>query len=149
MSGKVLLFTPMDPNVTYKPPKRHYGGDCGYDLTVAKGAVIAPRSFAQISTNIRVALPVGTWDMVMGRSSSFYKRGLVIDPGIIDGGWRGELFGMAYNLTDQSVVVKPGERVAQFIIFSLITPECREVGPDDFPTGERGENGFGSTGGIS
>lgn len=151
MKGKnsEILFSVVNPSVIHECPKRHYSGDCGYDLTAVNSIIVSPKSFAQVSTNIRVSLPSGTWGMIIGRSSSFYKRGLMVYPGIIDGGWTGELFGMVYNLTEHPVIIKPGDRVVQFIVFNLVIPECKEVSAEDFPTGERGENGFGSTGGIS
>ncbi len=145
-NGK-LVFTSVDPNRKHHEPKRHYGGDAGFDLTVSHMVTVMPQSFAQVPSNIRVALPKGCWGMIMGRSSTFFKRNLLVNTAVIDNGWRGELWAMVYNPTNSPVTVTPGERLIQLILFNLVTPEVLEVEPEAFPEGERGVLGFGSTGG--
>lgn len=142
-----LIFTVADPNVKHHPPKRHYSGDAGFDLTVSRTVTVMERSFAQVPSNIRIAFPPGVWGMITGRSSTFFKRNLLVNTAIIDNGWRGELWAMVYNPTEKPVHVMPGERLIQVILFNLVLPEIIEVDPKEFPKGERGEKGFGSTGG--
>jgi dUTP pyrophosphatase len=80
------------------------------------------------------------------------KRGLMVLEGIIDAGFRGELFSFVYfpvgvNIGEQMVdhqMIKAGESVAQLII-QRVEPvywsERREL-----PESDRGERGFGSSG---
>lgn len=142
-----LLVAPCDPTRPFFPPQRFYEGDAGYDLSASQRIVVAPGAFAQIPTNVRVALPHGTWGMVIGRSSTFYKRNLLVNTAIIDNGWTDELFGVVYNPTSRRVYIGIKERLVQLIIFNLITPGYDLV--ETLPARERGSKGFGSTGGMN
>lgn len=146
MPTNKILFTPADPDRPYYPPVHHYGTDAGFDLTVVQTVVVPQHGFAQLPSNIRVALPPGIWAMILPRSSTFYKRNLMVNSAVIDNGWRGELFGLVYNPMDKNVVVKVGERLYQLVLFKLITPTFLEVAGAELPEGDRGEHGFGSTG---
>lgn len=141
-----LLIKRCDENRPFAPPERHYEGDAGYDLPSSARITVYPSAFAQIPTNIQVALPRGCWGLVVGRSSTFHKRNLIVNPGIIDNGWTDELFGVVYNPTERKVIVNKGDRVVQLIIFNLITPKMLIVGV--MPERDRGSKGFGSTGGM-
>ncbi len=125
-------------------PYRRYHGDCGYDLFVAKTTVIPAGEFGDVPTNIRCQMPVNTWGLIIGRSSTFRKRHLLVIPGIIDNGYRGELFTGVFNMNAEEAVVEVGERLAQFILMPLVTPEVCFGKVDQT---DRGDKGFGSTGG--
>ena len=124
-------------------PVRHYSGDCGHDLFVAAHTVIPPGEFRDVSTNVRCELPYGTWGLIIGRSSTFRKRRLLVIPGIIDNGYRGELFTAVFNMNGSDAVLDAGDRLAQLIIMPLVTPRI-EVG--EVNDSDRGDKGFGSTG---
>lgn len=132
------------PKDDFTLPTRHYGGDAGYDLYVSRTVTVEPGLWVNIPTNTAVALPVGCWALIMGRSSTFHTKRLIVNPGIIDNGWRGELFSAVYNPTKSAVVVRRGERVTQLIVMQLTTPMIQRVGK--LREGDRGEAGFGSTG---
>lgn len=127
-------------------PSRKYSGDCGYDLFVTKSTVIPAGEFRDVPTNIRCRMPVGTWGLIIGRSSTFRKRHLLVIPGIIDNGYRGELFTGVFNMNHSDVTVGAGDRLAQFILMPLITPEVVFGDVDGIHATDRGEKGFGSTG---
>jgi dUTP pyrophosphatase len=132
---------------------KHYDGDVGFDLPVSRDVTIQPGEWSDVPSGVKIALPPGYWALIIGRSSTFTKRGLIVNPGcgVIDNGWRGELFCMAYNITRGVVHVKRGERLAQFLpqCISPIMPQVQIVEPHYFPAGTRGEKGFGSTGGFN
>lgn len=138
-------FTTIDAELPWMAPSRHYPGDAGYDLSCSEEYRIKPGQLATVRTNIAVALPFGVWAMVTGRSSTFHKLGLITNTGIIDQGYRGELFASVFNTSkDHDVVVHVGDRLIQLIMFPLITPSMyysHKLEPSD-----RGVNGFGSTG---
>src|SRR4051812_39114440 len=100
-----LLYKRCEEGRWFAPPKRHYEGDAGYDLSASTRIVVFPKAFAQIPTNIQVAIPTGCWGMVAGRSSTFYKRNLICNLAIIDNGWTDELFGVVFNPTDRKVII--------------------------------------------
>lgn len=126
-------------------PRRAYDDDAGVDLNTAIGVVIEPRGFADIHTQVAaVELPPGYWGLVTGRSSTLRQRGLLVPNGVIDPGWRGPLYVGAYNLTDEPVTVKVGDRIGQLILVPLRPAPIVTV--DAVSEHDRGVNGFGSSG---
>jgi dUTP pyrophosphatase len=125
-------------------PQRHHRGDAGYDLIVEYDTNIWPGKFVDVSLGISVELPPGTWGMLTGRSSALRKRGILVSTGIIDNGYRGELFAGCQNLSEEKVALKKGERVAQLILMPLTVPLVSRVSA--LTTTDRGSAGFGSTG---
>lgn len=141
-----LMFRPADKNKKYFEPIRHHEGDAGYDLTAIGMTSVHPKCFAQVPTNLIVQPPPGTWALITGRSSTFFKMNLIVNPGIIDNGWRGELLATVFNPTDRIINVMLGQRVCQLILMRLIVPPAVHSEPEDMDAGDRGTNGFGSTG---
>ena len=127
-------------------PVRTYEGDAGFDLIVAAGVVILPGEFFDVPAGIRVELPPGVWAMITGRSSTLRRRKLLISQGIIDNGWRGELFAGCWNLGDKTARIERGERLAQLIPFHQASLDMRLMQVDRLSSSDRGEAGFGSTG---
>ena len=149
-----LAFAPAKPGVTEVKydthmqsllPTRGYADDAGLDLYISEDTVIGPHEFADVPSGVRVDIPNGHWLFIVGRSSTLRKRGLLVNPGIIDAGWTGELFSGVQNLTDEEVLLYAGDRVAQAILLPApVTGYRPEWG--DVREKERGTNGFGSTG---
>lgn len=127
-------------------PKRGYADDAGLDLIVEGTHTLTPHEFMDIPCGISVELPERHWAMITGRSSTFRKRGLQVQTGIIDTGYRGPLFAAVYNTTGQEVTVHEGERLAQLILFSNSTMRHTLLRVNRLSPSERGEQGFGSTG---
>lgn len=127
-------------------PQRAYLDDAGYDLFVSENTMVPPNSFVDIPTHVAVQLPVETWGLLTGRSSTTRRRGLLVNQGIIDPGYRGELFVGVWNLTDSAVEVQTGERIAQLIVMPNTTSVTEMVEVERLDTHPRGANGFGSTG---
>lgn len=107
---------------------------------------IKPGDSVWIPTGIAVEVPVGCAGLIYARSSMGVKRGLAPanKVGVIDSDYRGEICVVLLNHSKQVQVVEPGERVAQFIITPVLTPEYHEV--ENLTETERGTGGFGSTG---
>lgn len=127
-------------------PTRQYDDDAGLDLYVSTSTVIAPGAFSDVPCGVRVVLPPWSWGLVTGRSSALRSKGLLVHSGVIDAGYRGPLFAGAWNMTDEPVEVKEGERIAQLILLSNSTRWVRPEFVSELPDSERGTNGFGSTG---
>ena len=128
-------------------PTMAHEGDAGFDLAYNGDTAIsiAPNQTMNIPTGIKVQLPFGTWAMVTGRSSAF-KRGLLTPLSVIDNGYRGDLFAIVRNISDQEIEVQPNERIAQLIVMPLAPEELLWVKVPFLQESARGENGFGSTG---
>lgn len=126
-------------------PTRGYDDDAGLDLYVAQDVEIGPHEFVDVPTGVRIDIPHGYWAFIVGRSSTLRKRGLLVNPGIIDAGWTGELFAGVQNMKDQTIHVAAGDRLAQLILLPAAVVGLEPVW-GKVPTKARGERGFGSTG---
>lgn len=143
-----VLFTRVRTDEYFALPSQKYQTDAGFDLTVSRDVVIGSKGFASIPTNIAVAMPFHMWGLLVGRSSTFYNKFMMVNTGIIDSEYRGELRALLFNPTDGKIVAHKGERLFQLIFMPrLVNVLWREV--VTLPTTARGESGFGSTGGFS
>lgn len=144
----VLTEHPEIPMADDAEPEKAYDDDAGYDLITSVTTAIPPHTFADVpSTVAGIEPPRGTWGLVVGRSSTLRKRGLLVNQGVIDYGWRGPLFAGVFNLTDQPVIVNRGERLAQYILVPTVQSLLIPVNQQMLGHHPRGTNGFGSSGG--
>lgn len=127
-------------------PTRTHADDAGLDLHVTGDHTIQPGSFVDIPCGIAVELPAGSWGLLVGRSSTFRKRHLQVQLGVIDCGYRGELFAGVYNHTDAPIEVAHGERLAQLILLPNWTEKHTPGWVEALSGHARGWQGFGSTG---
>jgi dUTP pyrophosphatase len=126
-------------------PTRAYTGDAGYDLYTTETTVIPPKTVVDVATGVAVAIPVGHYGRIVGRSSTHRKRGLSVVEGVIDAGYRGPLFSCVWNPSEtESVTIEAGERVAQLIVTPVSQLDAYEV--ETLPNSDRGVRGFGSSG---
>jgi dUTP pyrophosphatase len=127
-------------------PVRKYSGDAGWDLFVAQDTIIPYRGFADVPLGIAVELPRGVWAMLTGRSSTIRNKGILVTQGVIDNGYRGDLYAGCQSLNGRQSVVRRGERIAQLIPFNLLAPTMAIEQVDTLSESDRGVAGFGSTG---
>ena len=120
----------------------------GLDLRadIAEPLELKPLGRALVPTGLFIALPAGTEAQVRPRSGLAAKYGVTVlnAPGTIDADYRGEIKVILVNLSDETFVVNPGERIAQMVVARYEQVEWEETGTLDET--ERGEGGFGSTG---
>ncbi len=64
--------------------------------------------------------------------------------GVIDAGYRGEIFVGLVNLSDKEYKFEAGDKICQLLLQPVANPEIVEV--DEINDTSRGEGGFGSTG---
>jgi dUTP pyrophosphatase len=126
-------------------------GSAAMDLRAAldSSIVIPPGQRALISTGLRIAVPDGYEAQVRPRSGLAIKYGIsmVNSPGTIDSDYRGVVGVILINHGSESFVVKRGDRIAQMAICPVERCEWDEV--SELPATQRGEGGFGHTGGAS
>ena len=136
----------LDPDLDPGIHEPKHEGDCGWDLVAMQDMTIAPQNAVDIPINCRLELPPGYWAEMKARSS-IAKRGLQIDAGTIDNGYRGPLYVVCRNTkTDKPITVKAGERIAQLVFHRLHEVWAEEVEEININGSTRGESGFGSTG---
>jgi dUTP pyrophosphatase len=131
-------------------PSYAHPGDAGADLTTTVDIELKPGERALVPTGISIALPTGYAAFVHPRSGLAAKFGVSIvnAPGTVDAGYRGEIKVMLVNLDPaEPVVLRKGDRVAQLVVQRVEHASFVEV--ETLPESDRGEGGYGSTGGFS
>lgn len=120
----------------------------GADLyaCLEESVTIQPGETVFIPTGIALEVPKGCAGLVYARSSMGVKRGLAPanKVGVIDSDYRGEIKVVLLNHGKVPQTVEHGERVAQFLITPVLTPQYEEVA--ELTDTDRGAGGFGSTG---
>ena len=107
---------------------------------------LKPLSRALIPTGLHIALPEGYEAQIRPRSGLAIKKGITClnTPGTIDADYRGDVGVILINLSNETFIVNPGERIAQMIINKFEQAEFELV--EELDETERGEGGFGHTG---
>lgn len=129
-------------------PGYAHPGDAGADLVTRVDVVIPPQGRRTVATGVAIALPAGYAAFVHPRSGLARKHGLTIvnAPGTVDAGYRGEIQVTLLN-TDpvEAIELHRGDRIAQLVIQRV--ERARFVRAERLPGSDRGEGGFGSSGG--
>lgn len=129
-----------------KAPSHVHYGDAGWDLYVSRDCDIAPGETTDVHTDLRIDMPPYLFARIVGRSSSLRKHHLLVNEGIIDNGYTGELFVCVHNLGTEVFHAKKGMRLAQIIFHDIEDVRWCQVEQVKAKPGKRGDNGFGSTG---
>ena len=124
-------------------PTRAHPNDAGLDLYSLEDVLLESGQGKVAKTGIALALPEGHVGLVADRSS-LAKRGIKTAGGIIDEGYRGEIHIVLWNISNEALHLKKGERIAQLLILPVATPAVQEV--DTLDQTARGHKGFGSSG---
>jgi dUTP pyrophosphatase len=97
-----------------------------------------------VPTGWALELPAGCEGQVRPRSGIALSLGLAVILGTIDSDYRGEVSVMATNISDSTIFIKPGDRIAQLVIAPVWRAQLREA--SELSVTPRGHAGFGSTG---
>ena len=121
------------------------GADLRDDLAGAE-ITLAPLQRALIPTGLRMQIPPGFEVQVRARSGAALRDGLSLVNGVgtIDADYRGPLGVIAINLSDQPLVIRHGDRIAQIVVAPVV--QARFIASDSLDETARGSGGFGSTG---
>lgn len=133
-------------NETKTVPKKAHDTDAGYDLICSQNTVISTGAKAMVPTNIAIQVPDGMFALVLPRSSAFYKKGLIVHPGTIDPGYRGEIQVLVWNPTTRAVYLSEADSIAQLVFLPCVDVRFDTKGK--LEASERGTGGFGSTGRV-
>lgn len=125
-------------------PSCAHEGDAGFDLCASEPVTVQSGDVVQVPTGIALEIPEGYVGLIWDKSGLAQKKRLKTLGGVIDSGYRGEVFVGIVNLGDASYTFEVGDKVAQMLIQKVEVPKIVEV--DELNDSERGEKGFGSTG---
>jgi dUTP pyrophosphatase len=143
-----VLIRRLDPDAPL--PSYAHPGDAGADLATTIDVTLQPGERSVVPTGIALALPEGFVALVHPRSGLAARCGLSIvnAPGTIDAGYRGELKVVLVNLDPREPVrLTRGDRIAQ-LVFQRVE-RARFVEVARLPGSDRGDGGYGSTGGFA
>lgn len=124
-------------------------GAAGMDVVSAEDVDLASGGRHAVATGLSVAIPHGYEIQVRPRSGLALKHGVTVPntPGTIDSDYRGELKVIMINLGAETFSIRRGDRVAQLVVAPVTRGSWVEV--DELDATQRGEGGFGSTGGLA
>jgi dUTP pyrophosphatase len=129
-------------------PAYETGQAAGMDLraNLEEPIQLGPLERAIVPTGLYIALPEGFEAQVRPRSGLAAKQGLTVlnSPGTIDSDYRGEIKVILVNLSNSTVQIHDGDRVAQMVIARYEQAQWTPV--ETLDETMRGAGGFGSTG---
>jgi dUTP pyrophosphatase len=123
-------------------------GASGMDVraNISESINIEPLGRALIKTGLFLEMEIGLECQVRPRSGLALKKGITVlnTPGTVDADYRGEVGVILVNLSNETVTIEDGERVAQLVFCKVEQVQLNEVAELNEST--RGAGGFGSTG---
>ena len=144
MAASILYFKKLSENA-YPPEK--LTNQSGFDLRSAYNYKINPYGKELIKTDLAVKIPDGCYGRIAPRSGLALKYHINVGAGVVDRDYRGNVGVVLFNHSSGYFNINKGDRIAQLICEKIEEPKLREISTLD--NTKRGDNGFGSTGGIS
>lgn len=124
-------------------------GSVGMDLVNIDGDFyLEPLQRKLVHTGIKIEIQDPNVEaQIRPRSGLAFKRGITVlnSPGTIDPDYRGEIGVILVNLSNETVLIEDGERIAQMVFNRVEKAHLIPVIEIRKET-ERGEGGFGHTG---
>ncbi|MFW9778609.1 MAG: dUTP diphosphatase [Candidatus Heimdallarchaeota archaeon] len=124
-------------------PKKAHISDAASDIYAIEDAMVPPGSTAILRTGFCLEIPTGVYGRIETRSSMAVK-GLFTTGGIIDSGYRDEIFVILNNGSQEICHIHQGQRIAQIIFHEANNCDFVEVTRMDTRDDRKG--GLGSTG---
>ena len=123
-------------------PERAHMPDGGADLRTPVRFILRANSFKTIDMGVHIEIPYGYVGMIKSKSGLMLK-GIVTD-GTIDSGYTGSIRVVLFNHSREHHIFEKGDKIAQLVIMKIVAPIFVHV--EKISGGDRGDNGFGSTG---
>lgn len=124
-------------------PKREHPTDAGADIRTPKAFLVPPHGSKIVHTGVHIETPPNHVTMLKSKSGLNIKHDILTE-GVIDEGFDGEIVVKVYNHGNEGISFNVGDKITQLVIMPVIYPDFEQV--DEIASGERGSNGYGSTG---
>jgi len=124
-------------------PDYAYQNDAGMDLYSIEDFEVESGARVKAPTGLAFEIPKNYVGLIWDRTSVPVKKGLKTIGGVVDSGYRGELFVGLVNVSRESVSISSGEKIAQMVIQKFEQPKI--VISTELAESERGENTLGSS----
>lgn len=129
-------------------PEYETEGSSGMDLRafLEQEQTLQPMERVLVPTGLFIELPAGHEAQIRPRSGLAIKQGITClnTPGTIDADYRGEIKIILINLSVETQVIHPGDRIAQMVIQKVEKANWIETA--ELKITERNDGGFGHTG---
>lgn len=126
----------------YEPTRAH-DTDAGLDIRAPFHFRINAKSTRVVKTGVHVQLPKNCVGLLQSKSGLNIKDS-ILSTGVIDEGYTGEIIVKLYNHGAYPVEFNSGDKISQLIVLPCRYETVEIV--DEIEGGERGDQGFGSTG---
>jgi dUTP pyrophosphatase len=124
-------------------PERAHETDAGADIRTPYGFMLEPHSQSVVHTGVHIETPHGYASVIKSKSGLNIKHDIISD-GLVDEGFDGEILVKLYNLGSTGHYFNRGDKITQIVIVPVEYAEFTQV--DEIAGGERGSDGYGSTG---
>lgn len=140
----IIKFLRLDPRS--QKPYKGYSDDAGWDLFTCGDCDIPAGETVDVHTGISLDMPKDVYCRLTGRSSTLRTHCLLVNEGIIDSGFTGELYLSVHNLSDRVFHVKHGMRLGQMLFHRVEDVRFEETDHIQLTVNGRNNRGYGSTG---
>lgn len=144
---KTLKVELLDTDAKF--PEYAYPSDSGFDLYSTVEVILQPFGRALVPTGIKLSIPEEFEIQVRPKSGLAINQGLTVlnTPGTVDSGYNGEIKVIIFNTNNTSVTIPKGTKIAQAVLSPVVNGKyVNLVQVNKVSNGDRGDNGFGSTG---
>lgn len=124
-------------------PIHNYAEDAGTDLCCMEDVTVPAFGSVCVDTGTHMHIPVGYGGLLVSKSGLNVVHEMT-STGLIDTGFTGLIKVRIYNMSDEDYQFKAGDKITQIVFIKIGLPELVKVSQID--GGERGDNGYGSTG---
>lgn len=133
-----------------KTPTRGTPKSAGLDFYIPNDfpeTSVAPKKSIRIDSGIKVEVPKNH-ALIAFNKSGIAISGLSVGACVIDEDYQGTVNLHLFNVSDQPILLYPGQKLTQFILIPMFYDTVEEVDDSELhkQLSERGEGAFGSTG---
>ena len=136
-------------NEDAKFPEYAYPSDSGFDLFSTEDVILQPFGRALVPTGVKLSIPEEFEIQVRPKSGLAINQGLTVlnTPGTVDSGYNGEIKVIIFNTNNITVSISKGTKIAQAVLCPVVNGKyVNLIQVNKVGDGDRGDNGFGSTG---
>lgn len=124
-------------------PERAHATDAGADIRTPHDVTVPAKGSAVVHTGVHIETPSDCVTMIKSKSGLNTKHNIVSE-GVVDEGFTGEILVKLYNHGWGDVRFSAGDKITQIVILPVWYTGFVEA--DEISGGERGDDGYGSTG---
>jgi dUTP pyrophosphatase len=147
MKSKTLKVELLNDDAKF--PEYAYPSDSGFDLYSTEDLEVGPFGRILVPTGIKLSIPEEYEIQVRPKSGLALNHGLTVlnTPGTVDSGYNGEIKVIVFNTNNNYVKLPKGMKIAQAVLCPVVNGKyVNLIEVNKVTDGERGDNGFGSTG---